>query len=102
MRRALTWRVEALHSSAMENFLARSRRSARLRAHLRKAEIDTARLEKRQHSKQGAGYTSRGVTSVAVAAIVAEHPAVAAAWYVKNLTVNTRVFKFMRVRVLRI
>ena len=66
MRRALAWRVEALHSSAMENFLARSRRSARLRAHLRKAEIDTARLEKRQHSKQGAGYiaTSRGVTSV--------------------------------------
>ena len=87
----------------MENFLARSRRSARLRVHLRKAEIDTARLEKRQHSKQqGAGYTSRGVTSVAVAAIVAEHPAVAAAWYVKNLTVNTRVFRFMRVRVLRI
>ena len=48
--------MEALHSFAMENFLARSRRSARLRAHLRKAEIDTARLEKRQHSKQGAGY----------------------------------------------
>ena len=47
-----------MHSAAMENFLARSRRSARLRAHLRKAEIDTARLEKRQHSKQGAGYTS--------------------------------------------
>ena len=66
MRRALAWRVEALHSSAMENFLARSRRSAGLRAHFRKAEIDTARLEKRQHSKQGAGYTSRGVTSVAV------------------------------------
>ena len=72
MRRALTWRVEALHSSAMENFLARSRRSARLRAHLRKAEIDTARLEKRQHSKQGAGYyiaTSRGVTSVVAVAV---------------------------------
>ena len=55
-RKPAVWRVGALHSSAMENFLARSRRSARLRAHLRKAEIDTARLEKRQHSKQGAGY----------------------------------------------
>ena len=66
---ALAWRVEALHSSAMENFLARSRRSAGLRAHFRKAEIDTARLEKRQHSKQGAGYTSRGVTSVVAVAV---------------------------------
>ena len=73
MRRALAWRVEALHSSAMENFLARSRRSARLRAHLRKAEIDTARLEKRQHSKQGAGYIpwSDYISVVAVVVAVA-------------------------------
>ena len=66
---AAVWRVGALHSSfAMENFLARSRRSAGLRAHFRKAEIDTARLE-RGSTASKARATSRGVTSVVAVAV---------------------------------
>ena len=60
------------------------------------------RKEAAQQARRGLHIPWMSDISGSGAAIVAEHPAVAAAWYVKNLTVNTRVFKFMRVRVLRI